>query len=230
VLRRVGLNTRSKRLALIARYRDPYERKPDLPPSERHIDASEPGEKVQLDCFLVGRLSGAHGTVWQYTAIGVTSAFCWAELHTSERNPRARHTRERVHRVAAELVATGWAAAASHRRHGSEFRVKGVGAAVERSGDHQRFIRAGQFQRLRRTRPTDRPRRTLAAGVRPLNDPESTTLANDLAEYTSTNAGRARRRRRQGGSRCRGARGRSRPPAVRTGVARWRARFRQSLG
>ena len=28
VLRRVGLNTRSKRLALVARHRDPYERKP----------------------------------------------------------------------------------------------------------------------------------------------------------------------------------------------------------
>ena len=32
VLVRVGLNTRSKRLALIARHRDPYERTPDLPP------------------------------------------------------------------------------------------------------------------------------------------------------------------------------------------------------
>ena len=58
---RVGLNTRAKRLALVARHRDPYERKPDLPPPERHIDASEPGEKVQLDCFFVGRLSGTKG-------------------------------------------------------------------------------------------------------------------------------------------------------------------------
>src|SRR5215210_4676417 len=53
VLCRVGLNTRSKRLALIARHRDPYERKPQVPPPERHIEASEPGEKVQLDCFFV---------------------------------------------------------------------------------------------------------------------------------------------------------------------------------
>jgi hypothetical protein len=49
VLRRVGLNTRSKRLALIARPRDPYERKPDPPPPVRHIDATEPGHKVQFD-------------------------------------------------------------------------------------------------------------------------------------------------------------------------------------
>src|SRR3954469_15601732 len=52
VLRRVGLNTRAKRLALIAGHRDPYERQPDPPPPERHIDASEPGEKVQLDLLL----------------------------------------------------------------------------------------------------------------------------------------------------------------------------------
>jgi len=51
VLRRVGLNSRSKRLALLARHRDPYERRPLLPPPERHIEATEPGEKVQLDCF-----------------------------------------------------------------------------------------------------------------------------------------------------------------------------------
>jgi transposase len=108
VLVRVGLNTRSKRLALIARHRDPYERRPDPPPPERHIDATQPGEKVQLDCFFIGRLSGTKGSVWQYTAIDVASAYTWAELHTSDRNPRARHTRELLHRVARELAAAGW--------------------------------------------------------------------------------------------------------------------------
>ena len=52
---RVGVNTRSKRLELVARHRDPYERRPPLPEPERHIDASLPGEKVQRDCFYVGR-------------------------------------------------------------------------------------------------------------------------------------------------------------------------------
>jgi transposase InsO family protein len=144
VLRRVGLNTRAKRLALIARHRDPYERKPDLPPPERHIDATVPGEKVQLDCFYLGRLSGTKGTVWQYTAIDVASAFCWAELHTSERNPRARHTRELVHRVAAELAAAGWKLEQVTTDNGSEFRAKAFGAAVDRLGARQRFIRAGR--------------------------------------------------------------------------------------
>ena len=92
VLRRFGLNTRSKRLALVARHADPYERKPQLAPPERHIDAAHPGEKIQLDCFYVGRLQGTKGTVWQYTAIDVASAYAWAELHTSERNPRSQHS------------------------------------------------------------------------------------------------------------------------------------------
>jgi hypothetical protein len=105
---RVGLNTRAKRLALIARHRDPYQRRPDLPPPARHIDATKPGQKVQLDCFYVGRLSGTKGTAWQYTAIDVASAYTWAELRSTERNPRARHTRELLHRVAAELAAAGW--------------------------------------------------------------------------------------------------------------------------
>ena len=108
VLKRFNLNTRAKRLALIARHADPYERRPEIPPAERHIDASEPAEKVQMDCFFVGRLSGSRGTVWQYTAADVASGFIWAELHSSERNPRARFTQELLHRVARELRAAGW--------------------------------------------------------------------------------------------------------------------------
>jgi transposase len=108
VLSRVGLNTRSKRLALIARHRDRYERKPPLPPPVRHIEATEPGQKVQLDCFYIGRLQGTKGTVWQYSAIDVASAYAWAQLRSSERNPRARHPRELLHRVASELNAAGW--------------------------------------------------------------------------------------------------------------------------
>ena len=66
---------------------------PQLPEPERHVEASRPGELVGLDCFYVGRLSGTKGAVWQYTAIDVASGFAWAELHTSPRNPAARHCR-----------------------------------------------------------------------------------------------------------------------------------------
>ena len=144
VLCRMGLNTRAKRLALIARHRDPYERKPDLPPPERHIDACQPGEKVQLDCFFIGRLSGTKGTVWQYTAIDVASAYTWAQLHTSKRNPRSRHCQQLLHQVARELAAAGWKLREVTTDNGSEFRARAFGETVEQLGARQRRIHAGR--------------------------------------------------------------------------------------
>jgi transposase len=55
VLCRHGLNTRAKRLGLIAGYAAPYE-PPRDPGPKRHIDVSRPGELVGIDCFYVGRL------------------------------------------------------------------------------------------------------------------------------------------------------------------------------
>src|SRR4051812_321948 len=183
VLVRVGLNTRSKRLALIARHRDPYERQPPLPPPQRHIDATEPGEKVQIDCFFVGRLAGTKGTVWQYTAIDVASAFCWAELHASERNPRSRHTRELLHRVAAELAAAGWKLREVTTDNCSEFRANG--RDVDRLGARQRFIRAGRPNRngcVERVQLTILEECWRPAFARSLV-PKKTALARDLDEY-----------------------------------------------
>jgi hypothetical protein len=107
-LRRHGLNTRARRRALVAGYAARSERVPQPSEPERHVEASEPGELVGLDCFFVGRLSGTKGAVWQYTAIEVCSGFAWAELQTSPRNPAARHCATLVERVAAELAAAGW--------------------------------------------------------------------------------------------------------------------------
>ncbi len=174
VLRRFNLNTRSKRLALVARHAEPYERKPEIPPPERHIDASEPGEKVQLDCFFVGRLSGSKGTVWQYTASDVASGFIWAELHSSERNPRARFTAELVHRVARELRAAGWKLGQVTTDNGSEFASKEFGAAVESVGARQWRIKAGRPNSngcVERAQLDD-PRGVLAAGLRSIIGPE----------------------------------------------------------
>jgi transposase InsO family protein len=188
VLCRVGLNTRSKRLALVARHRDPYERKPEIAPVERHIDADVPGEKVQVDCFFVGRLSGTKGTVWQYTAIDVASAFTWAELHTSERNPRSRHTRELVHRVARELAQAGWKLAEITTDNGSEFRAKQFGAAVTALGARQRFIRAGRpnsngcVERVQLTILEECWRPAFARSL----VPKKTALESDLRDYLHT--------------------------------------------
>jgi transposase InsO family protein len=185
VLRRFNLNTRAKRLALIARHADPYERKPDMPPPQRHIDASQPGEKVQLDCFYVGRLQGTKGTVWQYTAIDVASAYAWAELHTSDRNPRSQHCQRLLHRVAAELKAAGWKLHEVTTDNGSEFRSKDFGQAVEQLGARQRFIKAGRpnsngcVERLHLTILEECWRPSFARSL----IPKSTALARDLNEY-----------------------------------------------
>jgi transposase InsO family protein len=185
VLRRVGLNTRSKRLALVARHRDPYERKPERPPAELHIDAREPGEKVQLDCFFIGRLTGTRGSVWQYTAADVASGFLWAELHATERNPRARWTAELVHRVARELSAAGWRLQEVTTDNGSEFRSHQFGAAVEALGARQRFIKAGRpnsngcVERAQLTILEECWRPAFARSLAP----KSTALERDLDEY-----------------------------------------------
>src|SRR5689334_24070535 len=50
-LARHGLNTRARRLALIAGHRAPFE-PPREPPPEPHIDTTRPGELVGLDCFF----------------------------------------------------------------------------------------------------------------------------------------------------------------------------------
>jgi transposase InsO family protein len=181
----VGLNTRAKRLALIARHRDPYQRRPDLPPTARHIDATKPGQKVQLDCFYVGRLSGTKGTVWQYTAIDVASAYTWAELRSTERNPRARHTRELLHRVAAELAAAGWKLQEVITDNGSEFRAPQFRHAVTALGARQRFIRAvrpnsnGCVERVQVTILEECWRPAFARSL----VPNSSALRHDLDEY-----------------------------------------------
>jgi hypothetical protein len=108
VLRRHGLNTRLKRLAVVAGYAAPMEPEPPPRLAPGHLEAEQPGDLVQLDCFHIGRLTGTRGRVWQYTAIDVASSFLWAEIHVSELNPRARWTSQLVHRVADELAATGW--------------------------------------------------------------------------------------------------------------------------
>jgi transposase InsO family protein len=144
VLRRFNLSTRSKRLALVARHADPYERAPETAPKEQHIDASEPGEKVQMDCFYVGRLAGSKGVIWQYTAIDVASAYVWAFLRSEVRNPSARRTAELCHLVARELKAAGWKLREVTSDNGSEFRAQLFRDAVEGEGAHHRRIKAGR--------------------------------------------------------------------------------------
>lgn len=94
----------------------------------------------------IGRLSGAKGAVWQYTAIDVASAHCWAELHLTPRNPSARWTSELARRVAGDLAARGWQLEKVMSDNASEFHSAEFEAAVRRVGARHLFIRAGRPQ------------------------------------------------------------------------------------
>jgi hypothetical protein len=107
-LGRHGLNTRAKRLSLVAGYAVPYE-PPRQPAPVRHVEAERPGELVGMDCFFVGRLSGTKGSVWQLTAIDVASSFAWAELVSCPHgNPSGAQTSKLAQRVCADLARAGW--------------------------------------------------------------------------------------------------------------------------
>jgi transposase InsO family protein len=150
-----------------------------------HIEAQAPGEKVQMDCFYVGRLTGSKGTVWQYTAADVASGFIWAELHSSDRNPRARWTAELVHRVARELQAADWKLGEVTTDNGSEFASKEFGAACEAVGARQWRIKAGRpnsngcVERAQLTILEECWRPAFARSLAP----KITALRRDLDEY-----------------------------------------------
>lgn len=93
VLRRHGISTRAKRLALIAGYRAPYE-PPRTPEPEPRIETDRAGELVGIDCFFVGRLSDTKGAVWQITAMRHLQRLCLGRArHRSRQRPdrRAHH-------------------------------------------------------------------------------------------------------------------------------------------
>jgi transposase InsO family protein len=145
-LRRHGLNTRAKRLALVAGYAAPYEPPREQQP-ERHVEAQQPGELVGIDCFFVGRLQGTKGSVWQLTAIDVASSFAWAELVSCPQgNPTGLQTSKLARRVASELSTAGWRLERMLSDNGGEFRSRDFRATLEQLAVRHTLIRAGRPQ------------------------------------------------------------------------------------
>jgi transposase len=145
-LRRHGLSTRAKRLALVAGYAAPYQppREPEL---ERHVEAQRPGELVGVDCFFLGRLHGSKGAVWQVSAIDVASSYAWAELVRCPRGkPSAVQTSRLVCRVARELKAAGWRLERVLTDNGMEFRAERFRRALAAHAVRISRIRAGRPQ------------------------------------------------------------------------------------
>jgi transposase len=145
VLCRHGLNTRAKRLGLVAGYAAPYE-PPRDPGPERHIDVSWPGELVGIDCFYVGRLRGTEGKIWQLTAIDVASSFGWAELVIAKQgNPTAKQASKLARRVATHLETAGWRLERFLCDNGNEFKGEFTKTVEDLGARHTR-IHAGRPQ------------------------------------------------------------------------------------
>lgn len=145
VLRRHGIHTRALRNGLLAGYASPPEPARE-PEPERHIAVDHPGELVQMDCFCIGRLAGTKGVVWQYTAIDAASAFTWAELHVTPRNPDVRFASQLAHRVARDLRDAGWELERVSTDNGSEFRNHVFDEGLERLGVVHTLISPGRPQ------------------------------------------------------------------------------------
>lgn len=144
-LRRHGLNTRAKRLGLVAGYRAPYE-PPREPAPEPHVESTRPGELVGIDCFFVGRLHGTSGPVWQITAIDSYSSYGWADLVVCPpAGPTVEHTSALARRVAAELQAAGWRLERVLSDNGNEFGRRQFDQRLPADTEHT-FIRAGRPQ------------------------------------------------------------------------------------
>jgi transposase InsO family protein len=146
VLCRHGLNTRAKRLGLIAGYAAP-DQPPRDPGPEQHIDVDRPGELVGIDSFYVGRLKGTNGAIWQLTAIDVASSFAWADLVICPNdNPTAAQTSKLARRVAADLKAAGWRLERVISDNGNECRGVAFTKTLQRLGARHSRIHAGRPQ------------------------------------------------------------------------------------
>lgn len=187
VLCRHGLNTRAKRLALIAGYAAPYE-PPRDPAPDQHIDVSRPGELVGIDCFFVGRLQGVKGSIWQLTAIDICSSYAWAELVICKEgkpsNPNARQTSKLARRVAKDLAEAGWQLERFISDNGNEFKGDFTKTIETLKAGHTR-TRAGRpqtnghIEALHKTILDECWRPSFARYLHP----RLSTLKRDLDEY-----------------------------------------------
>ncbi len=131
VLRRRGLGRRQQRFValeghsaeraglLTERTRQALARGRPVP-SDRHVEASVPGELVCLDCFYVGNLKGV-GKVWQITACDVASSYGLAQLFIGDPNATvaARFVRDFV---VPEFKRAGFPVSRVLTDRGSEFK------------------------------------------------------------------------------------------------------------
>ena len=189
------LNTRALRYSLLKQHRAPTSIQVAAR-SDRYVgrlDADQPGDLVQLDCFHVGsfketRLGAGKqhtGQIWQYTAIDVASSWLWAELHAPRHNPTPALTSQLAHRVAQDLTRWGWDWHAATTDNGNEYRAQLFRDTLEGLGVEHRYIKAGRPQTNGKV---ERVQRTILEELyQPAligyTEPSITGLRQDLTDY-----------------------------------------------
>ena len=189
------LNTRALRYSLLKQHRAPTSIQVAAR-SDRYVgrlDADQPGDLVQLDCFHVGsfketRLGAGKqhtGQIWQYTAIDVASSWLWAELHATRHNPTPALTSQLAHRVAQDLTRWGWDWHAATTDNGNEYRAQLFRDTLEGLGVEHRYIKAGRPQTNGKV---ERVQRTILEelyqpALSGYTEPSITGLRQDLTDY-----------------------------------------------
>ena len=162
-------------------------------PAVGRLDADEPGDLIQMDCFHVGTFKETRlgkgkqrrGVIWQYTAIDVASSWLWAELHATDHNPSPALTSQLAHRVAADLTSWGYPPKAVTTDNGNEYRARLFQDTLAELGIDHRFIKAGRPQtngkveRVQRTLLEEFYQPTLIG----YTQPSITGLRRDLDTY-----------------------------------------------
>ena len=156
ILRAHGLSKASARYRTMAMARGLADPQPfpdrtwrDTTPG--HLDASLPGDLVQIDCFQVGRVKEARignpkktGMVWQYTAIDVASSFVWSQLAVTLHNPSAIHTTALAHQIAQTLAINEWTFKAVTTDRGNEFVAHRFTNTLQKLGVQHRYVNRPQ--------------------------------------------------------------------------------------
>lgn len=117
----------------------------------KHLDATRPGDLIQIDCFHVGRAREARvgnpkraGAIWQYTAIDVASSFVWSQLAVTAHNPSAVHTTALAHQVALTLAEHEWGFTAVTTDRGNEFVDHRFRDTLTQLGAQHRYVKRPQ--------------------------------------------------------------------------------------
>lgn len=198
ILVRHRLNTRRLRYQLLSQHRHPGRievvTRPDRDPIG-HLEADDPGDLVQMDCFHVGSFKETRlregktqrGQIWQYTAIDVASSWLWVEVAATTHNPSPALTSHLAHRVADDLTSWGWTWRAATTDNGNEYRAHQFRDTLTTLGVEHRFIRAGRPQtngkveRVQRTLLEEFYQPTLIG----YTQPSITGLRRDLTSYVN---------------------------------------------